>query len=149
MSNYYILDNSGVQIILDGSSGTLRMSIQSENHRQVSDLEVVAFAFSGSSQTEAYDYSGVRRDISLRGITSSSSSTPMQDLIDNFIIKLNDLQNGNQATRSYHSAILDDNRASGTYNDGIIKVKIRNFTWNWDAGKPTVINWTLDLVESV
>ena len=85
----------------------------------------------------------------MRGITSSSSSTPMQDLIDNFIIKLNDLQNGNQATRSYHSAILDDNRASGTYNDGIIKVKIRNFTWNWDAGKPTVINWTLDLVESV
>lgn len=67
--------------------------------------------------------------------------------MDNFVGPIDALQNGQQETVYFHSDLWDA-RTSGDYTDGLFKVKVKSFDWEYKEGEPSVVVYTLELVES-
>lgn len=119
--------------------------IQSEKHRVTSDLVHENFPLSDTHEAEAYDYEGVKRVITLN---ATKTFTSKQSLMDDFVVKLNGLQNGDQETVVYLSDIWA-NSTTGDYTDGKFNVKVASFDWSYVTGNPQTISYTLVLYESV
>jgi hypothetical protein len=142
--SYYIINKWGATLDL----GT----IHKERYFPESDLDEQTFPTSGSKQTQAYDYGGVRRHITLTGTLTATS---IQALVDK-ALQIDALQNGDQGIVTFHSDLLDystytEPQGSVTfdYTNGIVYVKVKDFDWGWDEAKPLAIIYTLTMFESI
>ena len=134
--------------ILKGSDKYGLGDIQNEGQGVQSEVDVWAFPLSSSKSTQIFDYSGVIRTISLSGVITGVTKA---SLFDNYIVKLDELQTGNQPTVTFHSAMVANATTWNTtaYNSGNFSVKVKSFNWELTAGNPLICNYSLELVESV
>ena len=123
-------------------------NVQTESYKPTSDLDIFSFPLSGSKNTQAFDYSGVIRNIMITGIVTADTKA---ELFDDFIVKIDELQTGNQATVIYYSAMVDEATSWNTsaYNNGKFNIKVKSFTWDLTQGEYAICRYTLEMVESV
>jgi hypothetical protein len=107
------------------------------------NLEKENYAFASSMQTRIYDYSGMDRTITLKGVAYFTSTA---SLMDDFVVKIRALQNGNQTAVIYHSD-LEDAATTGDYTNGNIYVKVNSFEFEYLPGEVTKISYTIELWE--
>ena len=119
-------------------------NVTSEQMSITSDLDHFNFPASGTKDAEAFDYGDTKNVITISGTYSANS---MQELA-NWIVKIWALQNGDQDTIIYHSDLLDQS-TEGDYTDGNVTVKVRSFRWRYREGRPLMVEYDLELVESI
>lgn len=123
-------------------------SVTSENYKVTSDLNILTFPLSKSKDTEAFDYAGVKRIITITGILSD---TTVKNLMETYIVPFDQLQSGDQATVVFHSDLYGAATTweNSDYNSGNINVKVQSFTYDYRGGSPLMVEYTLELIESV
>jgi hypothetical protein len=124
-------------------AGINLQQIDSYRPKDSADLEKEKYAFNTTTQTNIYDYSGVDRAIILKGTAYFDSRA---DLMNNFVVPIRALMNGNQSPVIYHSD-LEDEATTGNYTAGNIYVKVNNFEFEYIRGEVTKITYTLELWE--
>jgi hypothetical protein len=117
--------------------------ITSYRPKDSAELEKEKYAFNTTQQTNVYDYSGTDRVIILKGKAYFSTRA---NLMDDFVVKIRALMNGNQSSVIYHSD-LEDEATTGNYTDGNIHVKVENFEFEHVPGEVTAITYTIELWE--
>lgn len=111
--------------------------IQEENVRKEAILTVMPAYLLDSSDTYVFDFGGTQRTISITGKYSGTLAE-----IQTFINNIQGLIQGHQDInagypKDYVSDLL-----------GTVKVKIMDFEFNWTAGEPNTIFYTLKLIEA-
>lgn len=96
--------------------------IQSEKHRQYSDLDQQSFPLSDSSAAFVYDYAGVKRVINIDGIKTADTEAELW----NWAAIIDALQTGNQPAYTFHSDRWS-NSTTGSYTSGNFSVKVDSF----------------------
>jgi hypothetical protein len=114
--------------------GTSLGYIRNEQQTKSSNLFNQPMPATDSSGALILDLFGVSRNISISGTVTGSVAT-----IQAFINTLEGYQNGSQAVKSFVSSI----------HSAAKNVYINNFTWTYAEGKPTILNYTLDLIEGI
>ena len=117
--------------------------ITSYRPKDSADLEKEKYAFNTTLQTQIHDYSGVDRVIMLKGVAYFSTRA---SLMDDFVVKIRALMNGNQSPVKYHSD-LEDEATTGDYTAGNIYVKVNSFEFEYVRGEVNAITYTLELWE--
>lgn len=125
--------------------GTDLGQIQNENHRVTSELDTEAYPMGESKDMEAIDAGNVLRIITIEGIKVDTSKA---NLMNNFIVPLDTLHNGDQLAVVFHSDFWDLS-TSGNYQDGNFNVKVKSFDWDYEHGKECAIKYMLILIESI
>lgn len=114
-----------------------------EGSRVKSDLEKVKYPFSPTKEVENYDYQGVDNTITIRGRATFDTKA---NLMDNFVVPIKALQNGDQQPIVLHSDLWDAS-TTGDYTDGNIFVKVESLEWEHVEGVTVSITYTLILFE--
>ncbi len=122
-------------------------TVDSEQHKQFSEIEIVTLPLSDSTNAIAFDFAGVRRTITVKG---RLHDTTKKRLMDNYIIPINNLQTGNQTGITYKSEFWANATNSGAnpYTDGNITVFVRDFTFQPKGGEIAQTMFTLILEEA-
>ena len=90
-----------------------------------------------SDELLALDLFGAVRTINIKGVYSGSSSA-----IASFLGDLNDLINGRQSTRTYHSDTL------GSGSSGNIEVFVQTIRHSFEKGSPNMVNYEISMLEA-
>ena len=111
--------------------------IQIENCVKGAFLTDMPLFGSDSDETDVFDFGGTVRKIIL---TAFKTGTPTE--LATFTIALNTLINGDQSPdQKYPIDYVSDLL-------GTIKVKIDNISLTWAAGQPTILRYTIQMIES-
>ena len=116
--------------------------ITSERHRKMSNLEQQTYPLSDSNEASVFDYSGVKRVITITGTYTADNLTDLW----NWVADMDALQNGEQETIIFHS----DNWANttrGNYQDGNFNVKVDSFEVNHTNTAKLMVTYTVVLFE--
>jgi len=112
-------------------------TVQRESQRKVSSLTPMGMFGFDSDDTDVFDFGGTVRKISVT-IAKIDTSTNLAT----FVTALNSLINGDQSPdEGYPIAYVSDLL-------GTIQVKIDSIDFEWNAGRPTLLVYTLSLIES-
>ena len=133
--SWYIVDNSGSQIDLG--------NVYSERFPPKANLDHVTFPLSASSEAFVYDYNGVTRVITIKGRKGFDTLAEVW----NWIGSIDELINGDQNPRVFHSDGWNNSTTNGNYKDGNFNVKIESFDPIVKEGIPLLVDYTLILFE--
>lgn len=103
-----------------------------------SNITVLPLYLSDSDQTDAFDFGGVVKTLTLTGVYMAENVAALKTWIDSIEALIQghqDIDVGAPYT------LIDDIR-------GTIKVKILSFNSPWTQAEPTRVGWTLKLVQS-
>ena len=117
---------------------TMRMSKESQ-------LELIPFPNKDSNYTLAWDIMGVTRNIV---VTGSAQGTPTQ--LKRFILDVETRLNGQQYynTTPARTTLFTTSMGAASSNiDLSYNIVMKNFVWNYSAGEPSEINYTLEMLE--
>lgn len=124
--------------------GTLSLGSLELDNDLGSDLEAINFPMNGSNDAEAYDYGNTKKKISLKGKIIDTNQANLAD----WVVKMETLQNGNQSTIILHLDFLDLSTI-GDYTLGFVTVKVLSFRWARKLSSPNMVEYTLNLIESI
>ena len=119
-------------------------NVKRERQRKEADIDVWRMPLSDSNLALAFDFNGMLRRITVEGVYQDTSKA---NLMDNFIVPIETLLDGNQTAVVYHSDLVDES-TSGNYTDGNINVYLENFEWDYVAGEVLKIVYRITLVEA-
>lgn len=108
-------------------------------------LETLPRPNKDSNYTFAWDIMGVTRNIV---VTGSAQGTPTQ--LKRFILDIESRLNGQQRynTTPHRTTLFTTSMGAASSNiDLSYNVVFKNFTWNFNAGEPVEINYTLEMLE--
>ena len=114
--------------------------IHSEDHQVFSNLSYESTPLGTSPEAFILDYEGVKRIITITGIYSADTKA---ELINDFVIPIENLQNGNQSTVVFHSDLYDE----GSGESGDFNVKVDDFKWKYMKDAVGKVEFTLRLLE--
>lgn len=136
MANTTISKPAGGSITLDGDGNAF---ITENNCRKESTLAAMPLYLLDSDETDVFDFGGVVKTINLTGIYFSTSEI---SALKTFVDLLEALVQGHQdIAAGYPLTFTDDLR-------GAIKVKVVDIDSTNLAGEPTILVWTLKLLQS-
>jgi len=108
-------------------------NVRSEENGKSANLFSTPLPATDSSGTIALDLFGVTRTINITGDVTGATAT-LQTFINNF----ESLVNGSQTKKTFVSSLHDTNKSC----------LINSFRWNYSAGNPRILNYTMELIES-
>ena len=113
-----------------------------ENFTKSSELDIMPMPLSDSADTQAWDFEGATRNIR---VTGRYVATTKADLMNNFILLIEAIVDGDQAsTVIYHSDLYDE----GTGETGNFNIKISSFNWRYLTTSPLIVEYDISMVES-
>jgi len=112
--------------------------IQRETVRKSTFIQAVPLFGSDSSNTDVWDYGGVVRRITLEVKKIDTSAN-----LATFVAALYTLANGDQSTDNNYPVNFTSDMLGAN-----IKVKFETIDHTWVAGSPTILNYTIVMIES-
>ena len=120
-------------------------TVSRENHKQISDIDTNAYVFGATRDMVAIDMGNVLRKITIEG---TYVDTTKANIMNNFVVLIDNFQNGDQGIVVFHSDLWDLSTA-GVYQDGNFNIKVESFDWDYEHGKECAIRYTIVLIESL
>jgi len=126
--------------------GTNLGQVKRERHgiKSHDGMDIMPMPMSDSNSTLVFDYSGVVRTITIEGTYTDTSQA---NLMNNFIVPIEAMKNGDQTSPvTYHSDLLDAS-TSGQYTNGNVSVYVDSFEWDYIEGEVLMIRYKIMMVE--